>query len=76
MHTIRKIIFCGSSGLRTIKGTQSDQKSSFLFCFQNANRLELRKSFKLWVAHLPIKREIRMRFESQNKNADFWPVSL
>ena len=31
-------------------------------CLQNVHRLELRRSFKFWVANLPVKREIRMIF--------------
>ena len=50
------------------KATQSGQKSSFLFwllvmfvSFRNVYGLALRKSFKLLVAYLPSKIEIRMR---------------
>ena len=32
--------------------------------YQNVHRLELRTSFKFWVAHLPVKKEIGMRFNS------------
>ena len=50
------------STLVAFKGTESGQKSSFLFCLKNFHSLELPQSFQFWEVHLPVEREIRMRF--------------